>query len=451
MSNLIAKYNIPGPRYTSYPTVPYWEGRMDEQIWRQHVKQAFDQSNAESGMSLYIHLPYCESLCTFCGCNTRITVNHAVEGPYMETLKKEWALYREIFGARPRIRELHLGGGTPTFFSPENLSDMLQDILSHAEVTEDHAFGFEAHPRNTTRAHLEALRASGFRRLSLGIQDFDPVVQDVVNRHQSFEQVREVTDCARELGYTSINFDLIYGLPFQKRSSVEDTVNKVLQLMPDRIAFYSYAHVPWIKPGQRKFTEDDLPSDAEKRSLYELGKGMLEDAGYIEIGMDHFALETDELYLSAQNRTLHRNFMGYTPVYTRLMVGLGVSSIGDSWTAFGQNKKVVEEYMKDVQEGKLPIFRGHELNDEDLFLRKQILNLMCHMDTEWPSGNAFEEVLTQGKAKLVEMEEDDLIEVGPNSVTIKPQGKPFLRNACMAFDARLWRSKPKEQIFSKTI
>jgi oxygen-independent coproporphyrinogen-3 oxidase len=448
---LIRKYNVPGPRYTSYPTVPYWDKFPTIDEWKTEVKECFDETNAKDGISLYIHLPYCESLCTYCGCNTRITVNHAVEKTYIAALLKEWELYLEVFGDKPRVKEIHLGGGTPTFFSPENLKALIEGIISSSVATKDAEFSFEAHPNNTSDAHLQTLHDLGFRRLSLGIQDFDPLVQDIVNRVQTFETVETVVSQARKIGFTSINFDLIYGLPLQKKASVMDTINKVRILNPDRIAFYSYAHVPWVKPGQRKFTEADLPADEIKRELYETGRTMLEKAGYIEIGMDHFALKTDTLYKAAKNGTLHRNFMGYTHSYTKLMIGLGVSSISDSWYAYAQNVKTVEEYHKLVDSGTLPIFRGHILNEEDLILRRHILNIICKFSTSWKNESEVCEAVYESVERVKEMEKDGLVIISPFHLQVTEKGKPFIRNICMAFDARLWKNIPKTQIFSRVI
>lgn len=269
--DLVSKYNIQAPRYTSYPTVPYWDNNLNEAKWIEHIKNAFIKYNAD-GISLYIHLPYCESLCTYCACNTRITVNHKVELPYIESLIKEWQLYLHQFEGKPLIKEIHLGGGTPTFFSPENLSFLLKTILDTVNIASDYDFSFEGHPSNTTKEHLQALYNLGFKRVSFGIQDFDEKVQDTINRYQTFEEVKKVMDDARELGYTSINVDLVYGLPYQTIESIKDTITKIITLKPERIAFYSYAHVPWLKPGQRKYTDKDLPLDSYKRSLYEEGK-----------------------------------------------------------------------------------------------------------------------------------------------------------------------------------
>ncbi|MDH3389217.1 MAG: oxygen-independent coproporphyrinogen III oxidase, partial [Gammaproteobacteria bacterium] len=419
-ANLIQKYNIPGPRYTSYPTVPYWDhDSIDVGKWQQTVDRAFGESNADEGISLYLHLPFCESLCTFCGCHKRITKRHDVETPYIDALLNEWNSYRQLFAATPRIRELHLGGGTPTFFSPGNLQRLIDGIMQHAELAEGYELGFEGHPNNTTREHLNTLSELGFRRCSFGVQDYDPVVQKAINRIQPFERVREATEWAREAGYTSISHDLVFGLPHQTLDNVIDTIEKTSQLLPDRLAFYSYAHVPWIKgTGQRGFSEDDLPRDEAKRALYEAGKKLFADLGYTEIGMDHFALESDSLYQSVQNGTLHRNFMGYTANRTRLMIGLGMSAIGDSWYAFAQNEKTVPEYQARANAGELPIFRGHLLTDEDRLIRQHILNIMCRFETSWEAEDRRFPELGECLRKLEEMETDGLLRLEPERLVV---------------------------------
>ncbi|MGZ5192154.1 MAG: coproporphyrinogen-III oxidase family protein, partial [Flavisolibacter sp.] len=279
MTDLVSKYNVQAPRYTSYPTVPYWDNNLDEQTWADHIQKSFIQHN-KGGISLYIHLPFCESLCTYCACNTRITVNHAVELPYIETLLKEWQLYLNQFNAKPLIKEIHLGGGTPTFFSFENLQHLLSSIINTCEISKDADFSFEGHPSNTTKEHLQTLFNLGFKRVSFGVQDFDEKVQKTINRYQSFEEVKHVMETARAIGYTSINIDLVYGLPYQTSESVRSTIEQIITLKPERIAFYSYAHVPWLKPGQRKYTEKDLPLATEKRNLYEIGKELFIKANY---------------------------------------------------------------------------------------------------------------------------------------------------------------------------
>ncbi|MBP8084844.1 MAG: oxygen-independent coproporphyrinogen III oxidase [Cloacibacterium sp.] len=470
MNSLIDKYNIPGPRYTSYPTVPYWENEnFKSEKWQSTVIRAFNESNAEEGISIYIHLPFCENLCTFCACHKRITKQHSVETPYLESVLKEWNLYLDLFSQsaisnqqsaeqkaecgkqKAKLKELHLGGGTPTFFSPENLKILLEGIFSTVEIAENPEFSFEGHPNNTTKEHLQTLYDLGFRRCSFGVQDYDLKVQKAINRIQPFENVKNVTEWAREIGYRSVSHDLVFGLPHQSWEAMELTIRKTLELKPDRLAFYSYAHVPWIKGvGQRGFDENDLPSGEEKRKLYENGKKLLQDLGYIEVGIDHFSLESDDLYQSLIQKKLHRNFMGYTSSNTQLMVGLGMSAISDSWYGFAQNEKTVEDYQKRVEEGKIPVFRGHILNDEDLIIRRHILNLMCQLETTFTDKNTFAE-LPEALEKLKEMQEDGLVELGDNFVKITEKGRVFTRNVAMAFDLRMMRKMPETRLFSMTV
>jgi oxygen-independent coproporphyrinogen-3 oxidase len=430
--------------------VPYWDPEsFSAKLWEESLIRCFDESNGSEGISLYIHLPFCESLCTFCGCHKRITKRHSVETPYLESVLKEWALYCALFSARPIIKELHLGGGTPTFFAPENLQALIIGIFRLADKAVDYEFSFEGHPNNTTEAHLRSLHELGFNRVSYGVQDYNQQVQKAIHRIQPFENVKKATDTARELGYTSISHDLIFGLPYQTPEHVEQTILKTLELMPDRLAFYSYAHVPWIKGnGQRGFKDADLPSADEKRQQYERGKQMLAEAGYVEIGMDHFALETDSLYQSMMSGDLHRNFMGYTASRTELMVGLGMSSISDSWYAFAQNAKDLEEYQQLVQNNIIPVYRGHILTDEDEIIRRHILNLMCQFKTSWKDSQPPVPELT---VKLKEMENDGLVEISSNGICVTEKGRPFVRNICMAFDLLLQRKKPETRLFSMTI
>ncbi len=451
-NDLAEKYNVAAPRYTSYPTMPYWDiDSFNAEAWKQSVKLSFLESNEKEGISLYVHLPFCESLCTYCGCNTRITKNHQVEIPYILAVLKEWEMYRELLDEIPVIREIHLGGGTPTFFSAENLNLLIYGLLDNALVHPKAEFSFEAHPANTTDAHLQTLYNLGFRRLSLGIQDFDPRVQFIIHREQSFEQVQHVTEMARQIGYTSINYDLIYGLPLQTMEGLADTIHKVAELMPERIAFYSYAHVPWIKPGQRRFTELDLPNTHDKSKLYEIGRSLLKGYGYIEVGMDHFALPGDELCLAQHTGNLHRNFMGYTTQHTQLLIGLGVSSISDSLYAFGQNVKVVEDYLELVNKGEFPVFKGHILTDEDLIIRKHILNIMCKGGTTWNYHLKGSPSLFDAMERLQPLADDGLIEVNSLALKVTPKGTRFLRNICMTLDARLWADKPTTQLFSMAV
>lgn len=453
LKTLINKYNIAGPRYTSYPTVPYWNSNtFSVEKWKSSLLKSFNESNTKDGLSLYIHLPFCESLCTFCGCNKRITKQHSVEQTYINAVLKEWNLYLKVFGETPKLKEIHLGGGTPTFFSPENLKYLISEILATSELALDYEFSFEGHPNNTTKAHLQALYDVGFKRVSYGVQDYNKTVQKAIHRIQPFENVKQATEMARDIGYTSVGHDIIFGLPFQTLEHVKTTILKTKSLLPDRLAFYSYAHVPWIKGnGQRGFLDTDLPSASLKRMQYQLGKALLAKVGYQDIGMDHFALKTDTLYASMKNGNLHRNFMGYTASKTQAMVGLGVSSISDSWYGFAQNVKDVKTYYHLLENNVLPVYRGHILNEEDSIIRQHILNLMCRFSTSWNKGNLYFNELPEALIQLKEMEVDGLVEISTNTIKITQKGKPFVRNVCMAFDVLLKRKQPDAKLFSMTV
>ena len=453
MPSLIQKYNVQGPRYTSYPTVPYWDiNSFSGKAWKQTLQKSFEESNDIEGISLYIHLPYCESMCTFCGCHKRISKRHEVEMPYINSVLKEWRLYCDLFSTKPIIKELHLGGGTPTFFAPEHLKILIDGIFRHATKSEQHVFSFEGHPNNTSREHLQTLFDLGFRRVSYGVQDYSEKVQKAIHRVQPFENVKRVTEWSREIGYTSVGHDIIFGLPHQKIEDIRETIAKTNKLRPDRLAFYSYAHVPWLKGnGQRGFKEEDLPSADEKRQQYELGKELLIDAGYYEIGMDHFALKSDSLYKAFETGTMHRNFMGYTDSKTQLMIGLGASSISDSWYSFAQNVKSIEEYQHLVDHNIIPIYRGHLLSEEDLIIRRHILNLMCRMETSWEDKSLQFKEVELVLEHLHEMELDGLVNTNNNKLSVTEAGRPFIRNVCMAFDLLMHRKAPEKRVFSMTI
>ena len=442
---------MPGPRYTSYPTVPHWADPPTQEEWLNSVRMRFSDTNEKEGISIYIHLPFCESLCTYCGCNTRITKNHAVEEPYIQALLKEWSMYLAVFDGQPKIREIHLGGGTPTFFSADNLKKLLEGLLAQAEKFDDFEFSFEAHPANTTEEHLQILFDLGFTRLSLGVQDFNPKVQKAINRHQTVEDVERVMRQAKNIGYNSINLDIIYGLPFQTLESINETIGEMVRLKPERIAYYSYAHVPWIKPGQRGFTEMDLPTDAYKRSLYELGKEMLLEAGYLEVGMDHFSLPHDELFSAMKTGKMHRNFMGYTSHKSELLIGLGVSSISDSWDMFAQNEKTLPKYYEALEQNRLPIFKGHILSNEDLLVRKLILDLMCSFKTPITELKKFDLHYAIFKSKIRPLISDGLAEIQNNYLVVLERGKPFVRNVCMTLDFYLDGKSDLTERFSTTV
>ena len=449
---LIRKYNQPVPRYTSYPTVPYWKNDLAIEKWQGVFADQFNIHNAAEGISIYIHLPFCESLCTYCGCNKKITQNHSVEEEYLKAIEKEWKQYRKLMKQTPVVREIHLGGGTPTFFSAANLQFLLNTLLKTSIVHPQHEFSIEGHPNNTTREHLDTLYSLGFRRISYGVQDMDPDVQRIINRIQPIENVQRATEEAMSAGFTSVNFDLIYGLPLQSLQSIENTINQVIGLKPDRIAFYSYAHVPWTSRVQRLFNEADLPDAEEKIRLYLKGKEMLMANGYFDIGMDHFALPHDELYIAKQNGKLHRNFMGYTTQNSGLLVGLGVSAISDLGNAFAQNEKSLHDYYASVNSGVLPVKRGYFLNEEDIAFRQYIKDVSCKGATVFHKEHLplLEEFCFP---VLEQLAADGLVEYDKNHLKLKGEGHYFIRNACSAFDLYLQRDKflLKKQTYSKAI
>jgi oxygen-independent coproporphyrinogen-3 oxidase len=447
VNDLFAKYDVPAPRYTSYPTVPFWSDMPTTEQWLTELSSAFEDEHTT--WSLYLHLPFCETLCTFCACNTVITRNHQREIGYKELILREWGLYLDRV---PKLRDrallgIHLGGGTPTFFAPENLRQILEPILAETTIDPDRfEASVEVHPGHTTREHLKTLRELGFTRLSIGVQDFDPEVQRIVNRHQPYEVTKTCTDVARELGYTSVNYDLIYGLPKQTIERFSESVDKTIALRPDRIALYSFALVPWIKPAQRSYTDEDIPRGADKRALYEMAREKLQAAGYAEIGMDHFALPHDGMAQAQREGTLHRNFQGYTETRTNVLLGLGVSAISEAPTCFHQNEKAFPVYERRVSQGEIPTFRGHLLSEEDRELREQILEFMTRFEVELRERQP-----EDAKQFLSSLINDGLVNVHGDRLTLTERGRPFLRNACMFFDYRLRRQQPQARTFSQAL
>ncbi|MBN7812356.1 oxygen-independent coproporphyrinogen III oxidase [Algoriphagus sp. H41] len=446
---LIQKYNRPVPRYTSYPTVPFWDNDLNSESWQDAVQTAFQTFGKAEGISLYIHLPFCESLCTYCGCNKRITKNHGLEAPYLDAILAEWKQYLSVFAEKPQISAIHLGGGTPTFFSPQSLQRLLSDILASAEVSSHPEFSFEGHPNNTTREHLQVLAGLGFDRVSYGIQDFDQTVQRAIHRIQPFEKVKAATENARMAGYRSVNFDLIYGLPFQTPETLSKTFDRVAELRPERIAFYSYAHLPASFPAQRSY-EKHLPKEKEKRALYELGRARLVEMGYEEVGMDHFALPEDPLCPAKRKGTLHRNFMGYTTQTSHMLLGLGASSISDVWFAFAQNEKSVEGYQSLSGEAFGAMAKGHLLSPEDLVVRQVILDLICCGEAEIPF-RVWEKVPVVNKELLEEMQTEGLLVWDGFHLKVSQAGMAVVRNICALFDLRMAEKTSRQPVFSKAI
>lgn len=447
-TELLAKYDIPAPRYTSYPTVPYWSDDPTTDQWLDALRQAFAAPHAT--WSMYIHIPFCETLCTFCGCNTFITRNHGNEATYTDALHKEWALYLD---ALPQLRnapvkQIHLGGGTPTFYSAESLRQLLQPIMDSVTMDPaDFEGSIEVSPRSTNRAQLEILRELGFQRISMGVQDYDPEVQRLINRIQPVEMTRDLTQLAREVGFESVNYDLIYGLPGQTVAKMRRAADMTVALRPDRIALYSFAFVPWVKKAHRLFTEEDLPKGGDKRALYEVARDIFLAAGYVEMGLDHFALPEDSLAQAFAENRLHRNFMGYTDQRTDVMLGLGVSSISEAPTCFHQNAKSLNEYKDAVLAGHIPTHRGHVLTAEDQFYREQILQFMTQMRVQLRDDAQVDDV----RQFLTPLLEDGLVTFAGQELRLTETGRPFLRNAAMALDMRLRHNKPETRIFSQSV
>ncbi len=445
-SEIFARYDVPVPRYTSYPTVPYWSITPSREEWISELRKTL--ALPDSAWSLYLHIPFCETLCTFCGLNTVITKDLGASAPYVEDLLREWKIYlKEVpeLASRP-LRHFHLGGGSPNFLNETELKNLVGSLSNETNQDKKSFEGsWEADPRRTTSAQLRLLQGYGFDRVSFGVQDFEPEVLRKVNREQTEEETRSLVDAARALRYRSINLDLIYGLPGQTLESFSRTMEKVLSIRPDRLAIYGLAIVPWIKPAQKLFTEEELPRGKEKRELFELARNMLLKSGYIEIGMDHFALPEDALARASATGSLHRNFMGYSDIRTSAMLGLGVSAISETPGCYHQNEKVLPRYQNLVRYGDVPTLRGHLLSNDDRVARENILALMtCY---EVSLGNRTEEA----RKFLEPLLSDGLVRVEDGYLRLTEAGRPFLRNACVFFDHHLRSKAPETRIFSSAV
>lgn len=448
---VIEKYNVPSPRYTSYPTILDWNRTsFDLKEFKQEWQKEFQNLPESQAVSVYIHLPYCESLCTFCGCHKHITKNHLVETPYIDALIREWKLYKAMNNNRNfQVAELHLGGGTPTFFSAGELERLLNVITENTAQQKN--FSVEGHPNHTSEEQMSLFYQYGFRRISFGVQDYDATVQKAINRIQSFEQVKYVTDTARKIGFTAISHDLVFGLPFQSMTGLKDSVEKTIALKPDNISLYSYAHVPWVKgTGQRGFSEEDIPKGTEKRALYEMAKAALLKAGYLEIGMDHFGLPTEELAIAMQNAQLNRNFMGYTTAKSERLIGLGASAISEYQFGYAQNLKSIKDYLQALSNNQLPVFKGHIHSPEDHVMKRHIKSLMCNFETEYCEHSILAKQEQQLKNDCQELVDDGILAWENNKLQITQAGKPFVRNVCMQLDPYN-RRKALSNRFSQSI
>jgi oxygen-independent coproporphyrinogen-3 oxidase len=445
--DLLDRYREPVPRYTSYPAVMHWRAPPPVDTWTRDLAATLAAPDAR--LSLYVHIPFCQSLCSFCGCNVRIVRNHALAEPYVDTLLREFALYRERLPGVPlTLGELHLGGGTPTFLPAGALDRLLDGLLEHCAVAPGADLAIEADPRNTTREQLAVLRRHGFNRLSLGVQDFDTRVQEIVNRVHDVQSVRRVVDTARELGIGSISLDLIHGLPLQTPESLAHTFEDVATLRPDRIAFLPYAHVPWIKSSQRQYTEADLPGPQVRSQLFAVGRQSMADMGMLEIGMDSYARGGDPLAIALADRSLHRNFMGFTASHTAALVGLGVSALGHGRATYAQNEKGLQQYESRLAAGELPLQRGHEMSPDDLRVRGHLWNLMCASKTQLTAAERDLAWWRLAQERLASASRDGLVELDDSEISITRTGRTFLRHVCAAIDPHQQREAQQMMLAS---
>ena len=440
-AELLAKYDRPGPRYTSYPTAPQWSASFGPADYRACLQRA---GSHEAPLSLYVHVPFCASMCWFCGCNVIISRDEHKQHDYVDLVLREAALAREAMGrARPVVQH-HWGGGTPTSLRPDECRRLFAGLCALFPLAPDAEVSIEVDPRVTTPEHLTALRQSGFNRISMGVQDFDPKVQEAIHRVQSIEQTRAIVDGARALGFVSANLDLVYGLPHQTLDGFRRTIGEALAIGPDRVACYSYAHVPWLKKHQSVIPEDALPLGADKLALYLAALQDFTDAGYVPVGMDHFARSSDELAQALGTKRLHRNFMGYTVQPASEMVSFGITAISEVDGAFAQNHKPLGEWARHVESGELPVERGLQRSADDEARRAIILDLMCRFRCAFADHGgtaAFRATYAKELAALVPMAQDGIVELHDDAIAVTELGRVFVRNVCMAFDAYLDQAK----------
>ncbi len=449
---ILEKYNRPGPRYTSYPTAPVWK----DDFGPDDLEKYYARAEEKTPLSLYMHLPFCESLCLFCACNVSIQKDKSVTIPYLAALKKEIEHVSGRVSKKRSVSQFHWGGGTPTYLSPAQMEDLFGHTRELFSFAPDAEIGIEADPRVTNVAHLETLRRLGFNRLSMGIQDFQPKVQQTIHRVQPYEMTRDLIVAARELAFESLNVDLIYGLPYQTAESFQDTIEQVLTLVPDRVAMFSYAHVPWLKKQQGSF-QSHLPEGKEKFRIFRAGLEKFLGAGYIYIGMDHFARPGDELATAQQSRTLHRNFQGYTTKAGADLYGMGVSAISSIGAAYAQNRREVPAYQDSVAERGIATMRGYRLSPDDVIRRSVIGRLLCHTvipkyEIEREFSVSFDEYFAAELDRLEEPRAEGLVELAPGEISLTPLGRIFIRNVAMVFDRYLHQQQTDERpLFSKTL
>lgn len=455
ISSLLSKYDVAGPRYTSYPTAPAWSDNVEPS----HFRKALSSIQNGSPLSLYFHIPFCENLCHFCGCMKFITKDHSRSREYVDYLLKEIDLIASLIPPESRIvSQMHFGGGSPNFLQPGELKEIVERTRSLFTFLPEVEIAIEMHPRTSTQSFCEMLAELKFNRISLGVQDFDPLVQKLINRHQTYEMTEQMVILLKGLGFQAFNFDLIYGLPSQTLECWEKTLKKTLGLKPNRLAVYSYAHIPWLKPYQRSFDDKDLPSPELKLKLFEAAYRFFLENGYHSIGMDHFCLADDDLGKALKEGTLHRNFMGYSTKADAHQIGMGVNSISYVSGHYFQNEKELKTYYTAINNGELATHRGCLLTQDDAIRRDLIQQIMCRgvvdiLRFEKCWGINFYEYFQSDLPKLAPMIEDGLLHLSDKELRALGMGHLFLRNIAMAFDQHLERvrSAAKNPVFSRTV
>ena len=456
VADLLAKYDRPGPRYTSYPTAIEFDDSMNAGVYEDILGKANERT--DDPLSVYMHLPFCEERCLFCGCHVIISPHKEKAVPYIGMLEAEIDMLAARLPDRRKISQLHLGGGTPTYQTPKQLDLLLTRFFGHFERTSDAELAIEVDPRVTSAEHIDVLADHGFNRISLGVQDFTNEVQVAINRVQSIQQTQDIIDHARKRGFTGVNVDLIYGLPHQKPETFEATVNQVIEMGADRSAVYSFAFVPWIRGHQRKLMEDNLPTPAVKFELFGLVRERFLAAGYEPIGMDHFAKQEDELSVAKRNGTLRRNFQGYAVIPAEDVIGLGISAIGDIGGAYVQNNKKLSTYGEAIAKNQLPIEKGLALTEDDKLRRVVIHEFMCNFridrrGIESRFGLDFASTFAEDLARLEDHAKNGMVHIDDDEIRATPEGELFIRNLAMCFDV-YWRERHEgkgKNLFSKTV
>ena len=450
----IKKYDKPGPRYTSYPTAPHFnEGFTYENYLDEVIKTNYGAGLPD--LSLYFHLPFCDTLCYFCGCNMIITRNRDRVKEYIRYLKKEIDMIRTYILPDRKVTQLHWGGGTPTHLRPEEIDEVASYIKSSFDFKDDSENGCEIDPRDLTREHLEALRRNGFNRISMGVQDFNDKVQKAVNRIQPEDITRQTVKWVRELGFNSINLDLMYGLPFQTIDSFSDTVDKIIDISPDRIAVFNYAHVPWVKKHMALIHPEDLPHPEVKLEILKMTIEKLTSAGYVFIGMDHFAKPDDELAIALKEKKLYRNFQGYSTHAGSDLYAMGITAISQLQNVYAQNFKTEREYFDSIDNEKLPVAKGYRLSDDDILRRDVIMKLMCNFELDFSAIEKqfninFKEYFAWGLNNLKEMQKDELLLLDDKKIEVTQMGKLLIRNIAMNFDGYIERKEDTAK-YSRTV